>query len=515
MSEPVATTSEVVVTGAQPLPNKPAREVKVYAPQISVVLKKAIVRTNVAGDVAVADRVRTADNALIDLTKFLGQGTGVTVRRTVRGPDSGMFSIRIPDQMASGQLESIYGLVEPMDMVEIRMARTPPGAGIMSLPIILRGFVSAVTRNEGIVGGKPQRYVTITGHDYSKILQIMRVIYLPTMIVGQDLLTAFSLFLNYDVNAENYSTAADFVEEVVNKVITPFLRRMQDATGSSNSPVQLLGVEAKAPADSSNVSPFGTQGWTGGAVYDLLATFGDVGPWQELFVEDRKDGPVLVFRPVPFKDVSGAFIIPEAGELATPVTTTLVEGADVLSLNATRTDANVGNYFWVEAPRYQLIPSAILQMDQDLLPHPSVTDYQNCDPKLYGTRLLTATSNQGGRYDGQPEAQMDAGDDAALQLNSLKRQVLIDSNKDNVVLETGVMQLKGNEAILAGNYVKIRRGNDFVASYYGHTVEHNYIIGGGFTTTVEFDRGTGFLERVQRQGQASAYLQEIGLGASK
>jgi hypothetical protein len=500
---PVA--QEIVVTAP---PAAPPRRVRPYRPQFSVILKKSVLRTQVAQDVNVSSRVNGLANQEIDLAQFLGEGNAVTVRRSVRGGDSGSFSIQFPDQMSRGQLESFYGLVEPMDVIEIRMARSPTGAGgSAALPVVLRGFVSQVSRDEVMTNNGPQRVVAIAGHDYMKLLQIMRVIYLPTMIVGQDLLTPMNLFLNYGVDAKNYVTAADFVKEVLEKTVQPFIGRLQGATGSGSSPVEQLqlGINV-SPADSSNVSPFGTQSWAGGTIYDLLAQFGDVGPWQELYVSDEDDGPKLNYRPTPFKDATGAMI--QADAAADSVT---IDAADVMELHASRSDDDVGNYFWVDAPRYQLIGSPILQQDQNLDPAPDLTSYQNCDPKIYGTRLLRVSSNQGGRYDGQSEAGVTQGDQDAVDMVNQKRRILIENNKDNVVLETGYMRVKGDETIKPGMYVKVRR-NAFTASYYAHTVTQTFVFGGVFTTTIEFDRGTGFLERVQREGTASPYLSEVGRG---
>ncbi|HKT53699.1 MAG TPA: hypothetical protein VJP88_04565 [Caulobacteraceae bacterium] len=511
---PTTTLDTITVTAAKPLPAPPARQVKAYRPQISVVLKKAINRRSVATGVDASQRVQGNDNASIDLARFLGKGFGVSVCRTVRGPSSGNFTIRFPDKMVPGQLESIYGLIEPMDVIEIRMQRTPSGPGTASMPIVIRGLVTDVGRDQVMTEAGPQRAVVVTGHDYSKILQLMRVIYLPTMIVGQDLLTALNLFTNYNIDAQNYVTADAFVNEVMVKAVQPFIKRLQAATGGGHSPIEMLNVEALSPAASSNVSPYGTQGWGGGAIFDLLTEFGDVGPWQELFVEDRDDGPYLVYRPAPLRTATGGWVQAEVANLKTAVAEVLVESADIIELHARRSDANVANYFWVDAPAYQIIGSPTLQQDQNLQPAPAVTGYQNCDPAIYGTRLMRVSTNQGGRYDGQAQAALSKGDEDALNLNNAKRQIIIDANQDNVVFEAGSMRLKGNEAIRAGGDVKVRSGN-FVWRCYGHTVQHDYIVGGAFTTTVTFERGTGFIEREQLQGASSAYLQEIGRGVPK
>lgn len=151
MSDPVepVTVDEVVVSPAA-APDAPAGT-RVYRPQISILLHKVVNRTaTVAEGVNVADRIKATEGGSIELARYLGDGSTVTVRRTCRGQDTGMFSITFPDQMNASQMDSVYGLVEPMDAVEIRMARRIAGGEAAKLPIVLRGFVSEVTRSEAM-----------------------------------------------------------------------------------------------------------------------------------------------------------------------------------------------------------------------------------------------------------------------------------------------------------------------------------------------------------------------------
>jgi hypothetical protein len=71
------------------------------------------------------------------------------------------------------------------------------------------------------------------------------------------------------------------------------------------------------------------------------------------------------------------------------------------------------------------------------------------------------------------------------------------------------MSIKGNGAIKAGSYVNLARGANagLVAEYYCHTVTHDFAPFLRYTTQVSFDRGTGFIQRVQRKD--GAYLPEM------
>jgi len=499
--------SEVVVTPAK----RPQTQsgVSAYAPQISVTLQKVVARDDtVSGGVDASPRVRGATGAKVDLTQYLGRGSTVTVRRTVRGADTGQFSVSFPDQMNSGFSDAVAAMVEPMDVIEIRMARDASTTGSArdgtKLPIVMRGFVSEVTRSEGMTEAGPVRTVTISGQGYMKILQIIRVMYLPTMIPGQDLLSSFKLFLNYGVETDGFQTAGEFVKKVVADVVGEFLARMQSGSGGDNSPVMKLQVDAHDSPSSGSVQPFGAQQWEGGSIYDLLAEFGDVGPWNELYVEDRDDGPYLVYRPTPFKEASGAYI--QDGATANVVK---IDASDLVAMTSSRTDANVANYYWVEAPRLSLVGSPLLQQDQGLSPPPALTDYQNSLPGMYGIRLMRQQSQQGVRYDGKQEDEVRDGAGVVIGMLNEKRRILIENNKDNVVFEAGAMTLKGSEKITAGSYIRLNRGG-FESEMYAHEVTHQFTIGGAFLTSVSFDRGTGFIERTQRG--TSAYLAELTIG---
>ena len=96
---------------------------KVYHPQIEIKLTKLITRSKRSEGVGLAQSRYQA--AVFDLTKFLCQTSQVVISKSVREP-TGAFSISIPDRPEQKLSESIYGLIEPMDLVEIRMARTIP-----------------------------------------------------------------------------------------------------------------------------------------------------------------------------------------------------------------------------------------------------------------------------------------------------------------------------------------------------------------------------------------------------
>jgi len=335
-----------------------------------------------------------------------------------------------------------------MDVIEIRMAREAPRGA--PLPMVLRGFVSQVHRRTAMTEQGPRRVVSISGQDYMKVLQIMRVFYLPTMQPGQDLLSTFKLFLNYSVDSSHFDTPAVFVKRVVDGAITKFLDGMRSGSGGKASPVEMITADATDGAPNASVDPFGVQEWPGGSIYDLLATFGDVGAWNELYMEDRDAGPVLVYRPAPFKTADGGFV--QAGASAAEVRLT---AADIIDVDSSRTDDNVANFYWVAAPRLALVQQPLLQLDQTMNPKPALKGYQNADEDLYGVRLMEVASNQLLRYDGKPEAEVAKGESLVIDQINEKRRVLVESNKDNVVLEQppGLLHVRRGREPSAGQNV--------------------------------------------------------------
>jgi hypothetical protein len=489
-----------------------------FAPQIRLTVKKNIGRSQVAGGIPVSQRYAGTQRQ-IDLTSYLGEGSSVVVRKSVREP-AGTFSVTIPDQPAQAQPESLYGLIEPMDVVEISMARNGSDYRGTELPIMMRGFVNAITRDEGIGDdSRPRRSVIISGQDYGCILQLDQIIYLPYGVTGQHLLTYFQRFENYGGSAKIDQDASDFVREVMTTTVTPFIAGMQAAVGGGSSPVMDFAVEATV--QSGIIAPFGNQQWPGGTIYRLLTYYGDVGPWNELFVEDRPAGPTLVYRPNPFKDAGGAYIQdPYKSDPSVAPPTVQVSDEELKSLRVERGHAQVYNYYWVDSPDYALVEGPNLQI-AEAQSDPStifIRDYPNSNPALYGFRALEVPSQQGPRYDGKSQAAVIAGNADAVSYVDERRRLLILQNRDNVVFESGTMHFRGNERVRAGQYIQLNRGTDdgsggnFQQEMYAHTVQHDFVYFRDYTTRVEFDRGTGFIARVQGpKGIGAPYWSELSL----
>lgn len=478
--------------------------IPVYSPDVQVWLHKTIGRRTTNGKDAVSIRFSgSAARQVVDLRPFLGEGASVRTSKSVRDPAGG-FSITLVDQpdQVDGAFESLYGLIEPMDMIEIR-ARHGVAASSAKAPIIMRGFVTEVQRVEAAAsGGQPQRAVTVSGQDYGKLWQVIQIVYYAGYLVGQSYISGFNLFEQYGIPVTTMAPS-EFAKEVLAKIINPYLAALMPA--NSTLPRQVAPDTTVGPA---TISP-GIQTHQG-TIYEMLRYYGDVGPWNELFMEDREDGVYMVYRPNPYlkTDGTGAKVQAEAPD---PVYVDL-DVKDLLAINLQRSDADVMNFFWVQSARFNLVYEAFQRQDAMAGNRDDVAliGYQNADPDLYGIRLMSTETQQGGpdmqnHTTGGPAADVDRGSAASANWMDARRRILVDSNRDNVVLERGTMRMRGNESIRAGTYIRLTRGA-LTSTYYVAQVEHEFVPFQGYFTTAAVERGTGFIERVKAAG--SPYFME-------
>lgn len=478
--------------------------ITVYAPDVQVWLHKTIDRKTTNGKDAVSTRYTgSANRQVIDLRPFLGDGGGVQTSKSVRDP-SGGFSLTLVDKPDGndGTFESLYGLIEPMDVIEIRARHGAP-ASAGKAPIVMWGFVSDVGRSESAGGdGRPQRAVTVSGQDYGKIWQILQISYLQGYIVGAAYISGFALMEMYGLPA--VMGASELMTKSLDNIINPFLKGLLPEKGQMPLTIK-PDVDNVAPA---MVSP-GIQTHQG-TIYEMLRYYGDVGPWNELFTEDREDGVHLVYRANPYvmTDGSGKQVQAEA---PAPVYVD-VDQSDLMALQLSRSDRDLANYFWVQNQRFNLIGDTFQRQTAVATGDPSVDlgTYANSAVRYYGPRVMSLESQQGGADTptmtaGGKSADVDKVGASSADWMSRRRKIVADSNKDNVVLERGVMRMRGREDVRAGRYIRLRRGS-MTADYYVVQVDHEFVPFQGFFTTAYVERGTGFMARVASSG--SPYFME-------
>lgn len=486
-------------------------------PRCSVYLFKTIDRRTTDGSTAASERYKGKD-PYIDLTPFLGDGSSVRTSKSVREA-SGGFVVTFTDQAQADwknrHLESVYGLVEPMDVIEIRMWR---GIGALPLdrnyPIIMRGFVSEVTRGQAMgQDGRPQRTVTISGQDYGKIWQTYQVLFMPAYKEGKPLLTSYALTELFGVKAVNAMKAGEFVRTMIEKVINPHIEGFLPATLPVDIPKKIqTGNSIAVQHGKVNMSFQQAQGQGLGSIYDILKTHGDVGHWNELYTEDREDGVHCVYRPVPYFKLSN----PDAPtkermiheDAPIPPACPIYEH-EIESITSSRTDATVYNFFWVNNSKFDLIDDTTRRLyalkdnkDSD------ARDYPNASAQYYGVRALNAETQQGddeieNMTGGLPKDEHEKRGKRMEAWIQRRLRQLKESNQDNVVYERGTARVKGCpmrpdgvECMKPGDYAVFKMG-DFSHPAYVYQIEHEFIPYQGYTTTLTFDRSEGFALRME------------------
>ncbi len=491
-----------------------------YNPECEVTLHKTIGRKTVDGQTAASTRFRgTQQN--VDLTPWLDDSGSVRTTKSVRSP-SGGFSFTLTDRMDDAAGDSMYGLIEPMDLVTIRMARSPASArnstSDSALPVIMRGFVSRIDLAERMSEeGEPSRQIVITGEDYGKLWRIFQIFYAYNYPMGPQILSQWKFFEKYGTGFNNES-AAEFIKNCITKVLNPFITQIREhnqAPGAS-AVVPVTVDDADVTVDNGMVSPFGINQWQGGTLYSAMSMFGDVGPWNEMFLEDRQTTVNLVYRPNPFFDAEDNPIVASTNPTMVPV-----DASELTEISVSRSDSDVANYYWVDSPRSNLVygPNLKLAAASSAISGGGPGDFYirshgNCDPSLYGVRKMTVQTNEGnpqevGGVGGAPEGVHQASMQYSDNWINDRRATIVKQNWDNVVFEKGSMTLRGNDQIKAGVYIELTRGT-ITSRYYVVSAEHVFVPYKGYWTRVTVERGTGFIKRIERgSGQQSPWLSEL------
>ncbi|EAB4417291.1 hypothetical protein D7B12_17830 [Salmonella enterica] len=487
-------------------------------PRFSVRLFKSIMRKPGEGGLPVSDRY-AGKEAFIDLTPWLGDGSSITTSKDVHQP-AGTFSLTFSDRpniqgqsmgpvLSTAGLESVYGLVEPMDVVEIRMWS---GKGIMPnpLPIKMRGFVTEISRGRQMGSdGRPIRTVVISGQDYGKILQTYQILYLPSYSGSTPLLTGFNFFEQFGVEARNTMEGGEFIQILLDKAINPLLSTL--IPGTSEVPREILAdIQAEGVMNNSYMNQEGS-------VFDLLRQFLDVGNWNELFIEDREDGVYLVWRPLPYFDLMTG---QATQKLAQEPRTTTIADNEIVNLRQTRNDEAVFNYYWVTNQRFDLADDIYRRQEAYMAGGTTETmEYPNTAHKYYGIRALYADTVMGpeglnNMTSGLDEQAQEKRGSEYMDWINARRSALIANNHDNVVLEKGQLEIKGgpmradfSEAMKAGDQIKVLDGL-LAWEAYCTSIQDTFQPYRSYRTTLQFERGTGFATRVSEYAGNSPWLKE-------
>lgn len=484
--------------------------VETFTPQVSVILAKNIRRTN-----GVSSRY-AGIGGRIDLTPYLGENGGVDTTKSITDP-MGAFQITLADRMHPGSLDSLYGVVEPMDHVEIRMAREPHKYG-GKLPIIMRGFVTNVSHREVMdAGGKPQRVVVVSGNDYGKAFNNVQIFWLKEYVIGKNLLTQYKFYEAFGSKSGSGSggfkyTPAEFVRKVslvVNEHLANVWFSSIDAVAGQ--------INVDATVTSGAVLDISVSASTG-PLWNFMANNADLA-WNELFIEDREDGTYLVYRAKPYMNPYTHAPILQFDHPAIIDGDVVLQDNDIVSLTVSRTDADVANFFWADVVLNNLLGnnnSIMAASTTEAAADDTIFDgdYENNSPNVYGDRIMRVVSRHGytdmehtGR---KKEAEQKQADNSFRELAKKKRVALRDMNRDNVVLESGTIEFKGDERAKVGKYLGYNRNRResnsgmIGANCYVTQVAHSFRPFRSYTTNVKFIRGDGYLARTSLESSPYA-----------
>ncbi|MDS4069423.1 MAG: hypothetical protein RKO24_07360 [Candidatus Competibacter sp.] len=487
--------------------------VKTYRPGFTVDLYKNVFRNN-----GVSQRQQAGQHSgdgVMAITPYLGDGSRISTSKDLYKP-CGSFVLTVPDQpfvteTGKSAADTLYGLCEPMDGIDLRLARSPEQYG-GELPVQMFGLIREVSRDEAMGrDGKPVRRVIIKGQDYGCIFaNILRIIYLKKDIQGPLIPDEFK-WIEAIGDAFVLKSAADYMRIFIN-MANRFLSRINSDRGG-----WAWTIQEDITVSEGAVQIFGLHEWQG-PIWSAMAREADF-PWNELYVEDREAGPTLVYRPTPFKTYTPAgqglssSYIPQGGQTIAAETIEIT-ASDIVHINATRGDYNAGNIFWLLNPNslqanfaYATLGQAVISSDPDI----NDDDHENNDPRIYGDRLLQEDFRQIPMdVEGDPirsRREQHRANNEQHWPNWFKTRLrwIKAANRDNVVLEEGEMTLKGNERIKVGCYLHVTRGQ-FAWECYVTNVSQEYAPYREFLTHVTFSRGTGFWERSLHE--QSPYLLE-------
>ncbi|HYE36124.1 hypothetical protein [Methylocaldum sp.] len=482
---------------------------KIYHPRIEIRAFKVVQRREIMPGRRTSSRYSEGDITEIDLTPFLGDGSSVRVVTDVKAP-AGAFAISVVDAPKSIKIggdgktvhvESLTYLLEPADLVEIRIAHDPSEYAKAEkgyrLPVIMRGVISEVRRRRGVDGqGRPHRTVVITGQNLiGRAWQALRIMYFNNHPLGDLTLSTFKFLQKYDPDgdiARNPSTT-EFMSGIIKPIIEEFLGNMKFWGKRLAREFSKVSVECTAQG---RVQGMIANTFESGSLYRFIAFLTDADSGlNELYSESREDGEYIVLRSTPWRTPDRKFI-----QSGTPsIDVVELTDDDIVSIESTRTDQGTANYFYAKSAAWWYGSDTALRLTSDLLPE---TDYPNNNPAIYGHRLLEADIALGppdyeGSTDRIPVDQRETYDQSVMSWLADRRRALQEATRDAAVFERGALVCRGNEKLRAGIFVRVKEG-DLVYEVYAARVEHQFTMFQGFTTVVHFERSDAFIQRSQR-----------------
>lgn len=425
-----------------------------------------------------------------DVTKHLGDVGSVTVRKNIYEP-AGNFQIIFPDLPVEGWRESLYGLVRPLDQIQIWVRRwREPNASIEPWVPILTGFIRSIGRDETVGGdGRVQRRVVLAGQDAGAAF-LMEQVY--AFITFQNRGTGLGIpelawLQEYDLKRNPiaveefiWGVATKSTEDIMTQVDLEFQKRFTVKRGTV-LPNKAFSQE--------------------GTIWEMLKTYSDA-PWNELFVrENRKmDGedvnPELVFRPTPWYDYDDNPLPDFEPEEDDTVSYWEVPLADVVSMSAHRDDSELVNHAWVLSSVSNA--AAMTQATKE-----SSGIVNDDTRKKFGDRIIQLPTNLSPVDSAHPmNLPMSEQREAERQTVNWvleRREWLKLAHQDIHKFERGSVTMKGYPHLRVGDYFRLSRG-DIIWEGYITNISHQFNAYRQYLTTLDYIRGNQWKRRQEIDG---------------
>lgn len=472
--------------------------VKVFRPAIEVSLFKMVKRR--AG---IASRYAESSRK-IDLTPYLGDNSSVrTLKSLYEG--AGGFTLTFADQPYSETLDTVEAMIEPMDMIEIRAAREPWRYAGAPLPLVMRGWVTSVERPLGLGhDGTPQRSVIVGGQDSGKLWMIHQIFFEVAYLQETPFLDLFRMQAETGMDVAMLPVS-EFITQLTDRIVN---EKVHGMAAFSQQLVRRFRVNATVTEGTASANVAAN---VQGTIWEIAELFADR-PWNELFIEDEEEGPVVRFRPCPARDIEGNFIMAGAADPGTVE----VDYAAIENLRLRRSDSQVANFFVVPPGSSMLESGGLVNVAFLQSGEPLDDGYGNNDPNLYGrrrmqmpTRLLPDNLNTLPIMQPDESRRVAAARDVRFW-HQRRAADLKSLNRDNVVFQDGTARLRGSEELKIGRYLRVTEASKATLEAYMTRVAHHITPFQSWKTDVALDRGTGFLERTKRT--TSSFFAETANG---
>lgn len=421
-------------------------------------------------------RVKIIVRHSLDISSALGDVGSAVVHKDLYSP-AGEFHINLPDMPWKGQRESLYGIIDPMDPIEIfiRRARDGVGQSAATWVPVLRGFVRSVGRHEQIGGdGRPQRMVVIAGNDCGAAFIMEQIFAIITWYATgfQGIKEPFAFLLQYGLS-EKPTRIADFIWDAATKPT----KLIMDNSGFS--------FDREFSVKKGYALPILAN--TGeGPLWEFLDRYVDR-PWNEFFVREGSQNPQLVFRPTPWRDYGDGWL-PDANE--SQVQFFEIDQKDIVSLIAHRDDS--------ELVQWAAITSGSIGAGANTFPlEDRVLQFNTGTGGKFGDRIQRLeTILLPDDYDDQglPEDEQIKSQHGYANWLSYRVRWVKDAGEDIHKFERGQITVKGRPEYRIGDYIRVKRGA-IIWEAYVTSVTHDYQPYRRYMTTMEYIRGTQYRER--------------------